>query len=100
MTSQNQEKLLFSALGLLVHFRESLHEINGESLLSEKLFGRAPARFSREGALPNGAYIYIYKSWHYIYKVWLLNRCFIFTSGARRGIWMAPCPINVRGLII
>jgi hypothetical protein len=31
MTSQNQEKLLFSALILLVHFRETL--------LSQKLFG-------------------------------------------------------------
>jgi hypothetical protein len=46
----------FSALNLLVHFRESLHGINGESLLSEKLFGRALTGFSRESvlrALPN-----------------------------------------------
>jgi hypothetical protein len=28
---------------LLVHFRESFHRISGESLLSKKLFGRAPA---------------------------------------------------------
>jgi len=50
----------FLALSLLVHFRESLHGINRESLLSEKLFGRAPAGFSREsalGALPNGALV-------------------------------------------
>ena len=49
----------FLALNLLVHFRESLHEIRRESLLSEKLFDRAPAGFSREsalGALPNGAF--------------------------------------------
>jgi len=34
----------------------SFHRISGESLLSEKLCGRAPAGFSREsalGALPN-----------------------------------------------
>jgi len=48
----------FLTLSLLVHFRESLHGINRESLLSEKLFDRAPAGFNREsalGALPNGA---------------------------------------------
>jgi len=46
----------FSALNLLVHFRESLHGISRESLLSEKLFGRAPAsRESALRALPNGA---------------------------------------------
>jgi len=47
----------FPALSLLVHFRESLHGISRESLLSEKLFDRAPAGFSRESALgapPNG----------------------------------------------
>jgi len=52
----NQEKLLFSAPSSLVHFRESLHRI--ESLLSEKLFGRASPRFSLEAALgdlPNRA---------------------------------------------
>ena len=47
----NQEKLLFSAPSLLVHFRESLHEINNESLLYEKPFGRALVEFSRESAL-------------------------------------------------
>jgi hypothetical protein len=41
----------FSAPSLLVHFRESLHRISRESLLSEKLFGRALAGFSRESAL-------------------------------------------------
>jgi hypothetical protein len=49
---------IFSALDLLVHFRESLHKIRRESLLSEKLFGKAPAEFTRElapGALPNRA---------------------------------------------
>ena len=49
----------FLALSLLVHFRESLHGINRESLLSKKLFGRAPTGFSREsalGALPIGAF--------------------------------------------
>jgi hypothetical protein len=43
----------------LVHFRESLYRISRESLLSGKLFGRAPARFTRESALgapPNGAF--------------------------------------------
>ena len=48
----------FSSSQPLVHFRESLHGISRESLFSEKLFGRAPAGFSREsalGALPNGA---------------------------------------------
>jgi hypothetical protein len=30
-----------AAPSLLVHFRESLHRISRESLLSEKLFGRA-----------------------------------------------------------
>jgi hypothetical protein len=41
-----------------VHFRKLLHGINRESLLSEKLFGKAPAEFSRESALealPNRA---------------------------------------------
>jgi hypothetical protein len=38
----------FSALSLLINFRELLHGINRESLLSRKLFGRAPAGFSRE----------------------------------------------------
>jgi hypothetical protein len=33
ITSQNQEKLLFSALSSLVHFRESLLRIRQESLL-------------------------------------------------------------------
>jgi hypothetical protein len=65
ITSQNQEKLFFpalsllvhlffSALSLLVHFRESLHRIS--SILSEKLFGTAIAGFNGEstlGALPN-----------------------------------------------
>ena len=48
---------IFPALSLLVHFRESLHKINRESLLSEKLFGKA-TKFSREltlGALTNRA---------------------------------------------
>ena len=52
------EEAIFPALSLLIHFKESLYEISRESLLSEKLFGRAPAGFSREsvlGALPNGA---------------------------------------------
>jgi hypothetical protein len=48
---QNQEKLFFSALSLLIHFIELLHEISRESLVSEKLFGRAPARFNKESAL-------------------------------------------------
>jgi hypothetical protein len=43
ITSQNQKKLLFSASRLLVYFRESFHRINRESLLTEKLFGRASA---------------------------------------------------------
>jgi hypothetical protein len=50
--------LLFPALNLIVYFRESLHEINRESLLSGKLFGRAPIGFSREstfGTQPNRA---------------------------------------------
>jgi len=54
----NQEKLLFSAPSSLVHFRETLHRISIESLLSEKLFGRASPRFSLEAALgdlPNRA---------------------------------------------
>ena len=58
ITSQNQEKLLFLALNLLVYFIEPLHRISKKSLLSEKLFGRAPTRFSREsalGALPNAS---------------------------------------------
>jgi len=57
--TESEEATFFLGLSLLVHFRESLHGIGRESLLSEKLFGRAPARFSREsalGALPNGAY--------------------------------------------
>jgi hypothetical protein len=56
--TESREATFFLALSLLVHFRESLHGINRESLLSEKLFGRAPVGFSREstlGALPNGA---------------------------------------------
>jgi hypothetical protein len=36
------------APNLLVHFRESLHGISRKSFLSEKLFGKAPAKFSRE----------------------------------------------------
>ena len=54
----NQEKLLFPAPSSLVHFRESLYKISIESLLSEKLFGRAYPEFSLEaalGALPNRA---------------------------------------------
>jgi hypothetical protein len=50
--------LLFLALNLIVYFRESLHEISRESLLSEKLFGRAPIGFSGEstfGTQPNRA---------------------------------------------
>ena len=46
----------FLAPNLLVHFRESLHRISGESLLSNKLFDRAHARFTGEStmrALPN-----------------------------------------------
>jgi hypothetical protein len=49
---------IFLAPNLLVHFRKSLHRISRESFLSEKLFGRALARFNREsalGALPNRA---------------------------------------------
>jgi hypothetical protein len=45
----------FSAPNLLVHFKESLHRISRESLLSEKLFSRAPVGFNGEsamGALP------------------------------------------------
>jgi hypothetical protein len=45
----------FSAPSLLVHFKESLHRINRESLLSEKLFSRAHVGFNGEsamGALP------------------------------------------------
>jgi hypothetical protein len=44
------EKLLFSALSLLVHFRESLYRISVEQLLYEKLFSRAPAEFITESA--------------------------------------------------
>jgi hypothetical protein len=46
----------FSALSSLVHLRESLHRISSESLLPEKLFGKAFPRFNLEadfGALPN-----------------------------------------------
>jgi hypothetical protein len=42
---------IFLAPSLLVHFRESLHKISRESLLSEKLFGRVLAVFSMESAL-------------------------------------------------
>jgi hypothetical protein len=38
----------FLSSHLLVHFRESLHIISKESLLSEKIFGRASAGFSKE----------------------------------------------------
>jgi len=54
----NQVKLIFSTPSSLVHFGESLHRISIESLLSEKLFGRAYPEFSLEaalGALPNRA---------------------------------------------
>jgi hypothetical protein len=47
--SSQEEKLLFSAF--LVHLRKSLYEINRELLFyffSKELFGKAPARFSRE----------------------------------------------------
>jgi hypothetical protein len=57
------EKAIFLAPSLLVHFKESLYKISRESLLYEKLFGKAPAGFSREsalGALPN-APLCIYK---------------------------------------
>ena len=65
ITSQNQEKLLFSAPSLLVHFIESLHRISRESLLSKKLFGRAPAGFIKEsalGALPNAPLYWPHRS--------------------------------------
>ena len=54
--STESRKATFSAPSLLVHFRESLHRISGESLLSNKLFDRAHARFTGEStmrALPN-----------------------------------------------
>jgi hypothetical protein len=57
VTSESAEAIFF-ALSSLVHFRESLHTISIESLLSEKLFGRASPGFSLEaalGALPNRA---------------------------------------------
>jgi hypothetical protein len=47
----DQEKLLFSAPSLLLHFIESFHRISRKSLLFEKLFGKALAGFSRESAL-------------------------------------------------
>ena len=58
---------IFSALSLLVQFRESLHGISRESLLFKIVFGRAPAGFSREsalGALPNMAYESIFKEFY------------------------------------
>jgi hypothetical protein len=45
------EEATFSAPSLLVHFIESFHRISRESLLFEKLFGKALAGFSRESAL-------------------------------------------------
>jgi hypothetical protein len=42
----NRKKLVSSALSTLVHFRESIHRISKESLLSKKLFGRASPGFS------------------------------------------------------
>lgn len=45
------EEAIFSAPSLLVYFTESLHKISRQSLLSKKLFDRAPARCSRESAL-------------------------------------------------
>jgi len=45
---ENQEKLLFLALNLLIHFRKSPYRISRESLLLEKLFGKAPIGFKRE----------------------------------------------------
>jgi hypothetical protein len=38
ITSQNQKKLFFLALNLLVYFRKSLHKISAESFFFEKLF--------------------------------------------------------------
>jgi len=64
--SRNEEKLLFSALSLLVHFIELFYGINRESLLSDKLFDRAPAEFSRESAmevLSNGALVASAAAW-------------------------------------
>jgi hypothetical protein len=55
-TESGEATFFFSAPSLLVHFRESLHKISKESLLSGKMFGRALTGFSREsalGALPN-----------------------------------------------
>jgi hypothetical protein len=54
--TESGEAIFFPAPSLLIYFKESLHRISRESLLSEKLFGRALAGFSREpalGALPN-----------------------------------------------
>ena len=45
ITSQNQEKLFFSALNI------SFHKINRESLLFKNLSGRAPVGFIKESAL-------------------------------------------------
>jgi hypothetical protein len=42
------EATFFSAPSLLVHFRESLHRISKDSLLSKNLFGRASPQFSLE----------------------------------------------------
>ena len=47
----NQEKLVFPAPSLLVHFRKLLHKISRKSLLPGKLFGRAPPGLSQEAAL-------------------------------------------------
>ena len=47
-SSGNQEKLSFSALTSLIHFRKSLQEIRMVSLFLQKLFGRAALAFSRE----------------------------------------------------
>jgi len=49
--TESEEDTFFSSQPL-----SSFHRISRESLLSEKPFGRAPARFSREsalGAMPN-----------------------------------------------
>jgi hypothetical protein len=50
ITSQNQEKLLFSAFCLLVHFRESLHRISRELLYSEKTIWQLTSDSLRESA--------------------------------------------------
>jgi hypothetical protein len=56
--AESEETIFFSAPSLLVYSRGSLHGIHKELLLSQKLFDRALARFSRESTLesvPNRA---------------------------------------------